>query len=330
MAEPTTPPNAKRQKVQDVPGDSLPVIPSSPPSTPIISKTGGNKRVIPDTPEPPAIQVLASSPVPVNGHSEPANFHPSAAQAPVQATSNNAAAAVAEAMKLANPQYSPGFSMRRPGFPSQMNRYSAQPVQYPGQQNMHPGQTVIPQSPPNPQPHFNNFISQYSYNPQMAPVQQMHQQPYAQPAPPPVMYQPRPISMASAYSMPNRGRPIASKQTQPTQPPQIQMFLAPRPVGTLPTEGTPIRMLMDMFPVITEAQAVTALTACKGSLTDASARLIEDPLFGNPNRPLSGFAVTGVPKFAQRPYANAQRNANLIQPTTKRTLKAPIQSIQQK
>ena len=335
MAGPTTPPNAKRQKVQ-VPDDTTPVASSSAPSTPIISKTGTNRRVIPDTPGTPAIQVLASSPVPVNGHSQASNFHPSAAQAPTQAPSNNAVNAVAEAMKLANPNYAPRFSYLHPGFPSQMPRHSAPPIQYPGQQNMHHGQTVIPQSPPNAQPHFNNFVSQFSYNPQMAPIQQMppmqqmQQSRYVQSAPQPTMYQPRATSMAGAYGMPNRARPIASKQTQPVQPSQIQMFIAPRPVGTLPTQGTPIRALMDMFPMITEEQAVNALTACKGSLTDASARITEDPLFGNPNRPVSGFGVTGVPKFAQKTYANSQRAATLIQPTTKRTLKAPIQSIQQK
>lgn len=311
-----SPPPSKRQKVETA--ENVPVAPSSPPTTPLVSKSKGSRRVIPDTPESPAVQVLASSPAPnannifnnatcpvrngpkhprmVNGYNEQASI---------------TAAAVAEAMKLANSQYTPGVSIRPSGFPS------------PSPKSL---QSVIPQSPPNILPQlqpqlqqpFSNFVAQYSFNPALSP---MIVTPGAHPSP--LAYRPSPTSMASAYGVSNRPRPIQAKPSlyQPRPGPQLD---------TRPKEGTPLRRLVDMFPHISELQGINALTACRGNFDDAAARISENPMYGVPAPPpqqLQAYPPVGVaipaPNYGRPPPI-------AIQPTTKRTLKAPQQTIQQK
>src|SRR5216110_1744089 len=102
-----TPPPPKRQKVEI--GETNDVeLASSPPIAPLISKTGASKRVIPDTPGSPSVQVLASSPVSaangastVNGSATRSSTNGPAVPNGTN-NSNHAATAVAEAMKLAN------------------------------------------------------------------------------------------------------------------------------------------------------------------------------------------------------------------------------------
>ena len=304
-----TPPPSKRQKVE--PAEDTSALESSPPVTPVISKAkGGSKRVIPDTPGSPPVQVLASSPV-SNGVTTP---HRSSTSTPISraagmtngpndrpnntATATATATAVAEAMKLANPQFTPGGSIRRPGFPSQTPSS--------------PQTTIIPQSPPKQQ--FNEYVSQFSFNAPLPPA------PVPSPPAPPA-YRFSPVSMANAYSMPNRPRPIQARPIQPH--PQSGPQLDYRPV-----EGTPLRRLVDMFPHITELQGINALTSVKGNFEDAAARISENPSFG----------VQPIPPRQSQPQSLQQQQLPNygrpppvpIQPTTKRTLKAPLQTIQQK
>jgi SNF2-related domain len=319
-------PPSKRQKVVD---------PSSPPTTPVV-KAGGNRRVIPDTPGSPPVQVAASSPAPANT-TPPTAFNVTNALS-MSATGNrnsetaiNTAQQVAEAMQLANPQFAPGASIRRPGFPSQT---PASP------------QNVIPHSPPLHQ-QFGNFISQWGYNPQLA-QSPIPGAPVTQP-PPQLAYRPGPASMASSYGMPNRPRPIQSRLAtlQPQHPMQLQqphpMQLQqphpmqpqqPRPFISLPMAGTPLRKLMDMYPGITEHQAIYALTAFRGSFDDAAAKIADDPTFGMPQpRPVVNLTSPAQNYGRPPPIAMAPAQGShpqLIQSTTKRTLKAPTQTIHQR
>jgi hypothetical protein len=229
--------------------------------------------------------------------------------------------AVADAMKLANPQYVPvpapvpGLSIRRPGFPSQ-----APPSPH----------SVVPQSPAK----FSNFVSQYQYHQNFPPMVQLTQGPagavpnsalHGVPIPQPQFLAPMPnrpvnsinMSLASQYGMPNRARPI---QMRPVQPYPMQPQIMPRQsVESRPLEGTPLRRLVDMFPYVTEIQAINALTACKGDFTDAAARIAENPDFGK-TIPMS--------HPVQMNYGMPQQMP--VQSTTKRTLKAPTQTIQQR
>ena len=310
MSKQTTPP-PKRQKVEIAETNDV-VIASSPPTTPLITKSGGSKRVIPDTPGSPPVQVLASSPPPaangvssVNGSTTGSATNGPAIPGMANGTNNtnNAATAIAEAMKLANPQFAPGISIRRPGFPSQTPSSS---------------QTIIPQSPPKPQPggaeihQFNNFVSQYAFNAALPYAPQAVGYPQAPP------YGFAPISMASSYGMPNRQRPIQSRPVAITPVP-----IAPA-LDYRPREGTPLRRLVDMFPHINEIQGINALTMCRGNFEDAAARITENPSFGVhpiPSRP---------PIQQQQPNYGRPPPAAIQQSTTKRTLKAPTQNIQQR
>jgi SWI/SNF-related matrix-associated actin-dependent regulator 1 of chromatin subfamily A len=258
--------------------------------------------VIPDTPGSPPVQVIASSPIPIqNGVSTNANTF----YARVSNGQNATVAAVAEAMKLANPQFtSPAksASIRRPGFPSQSPA---------------PQQTIIPQSPPE-KIQFNQYVSQFSFNPALHPSA-------AAPIPQHSTYRITPnATVASAYGTPNRPRPI---QARPIQPPAYGGG-SPQ-LDYRPVEGTPLRRLVDMFPHISELQGINALTMCRGIFEDAAARIVEDPSFGT--KP-----IPPAPQPTQpRPQQHAPQNYGSIPPvpiqsTTKRTLKAPLQTIQQK
>jgi SNF2-related domain len=279
---------------------------SSPPSTPVISKTRGSKRVIPDTPGSPPVQVLASSPAP-NGAATTKGV---STKAPISrpgiangqnVRTNSTVTAVAEAMKLANPQFATGGSIRHPVFPSQIPPSP---------------QSIIPQSPPKPQ--FGEYVSQFSYNPTLLQAPVPHTS-----APP---YRLAPVSMANAYSMPNRPRPILARPIQ-TVPPPHGGGGGPQ-LDYRPVAGTPLRRLVDMFPHITEIQGINALTACRGNFEDAAARISENPTFG----------VNPFPHPQPQPMVHHQQplpNYGLppsvsFQSTTKRTLKAPNQTIQQK
>ena len=306
-----TPPRPKRQKVEIEQTNDV-VITSSQPTTPLISKSRGSKRVIPDTPGSPSIQVLASSPPPAengvrigNGPASGPTMNGPTIPGMANGTNitNNTATAIAEAMKLANPQFSPGVSIRRPGFPNQ----TPSP------------QTIIPQSPLKPQlegaagiHHFNNFVAQYALNASVPPPPQPVG--YAQLSP----YHFSPSSLASSYGMSNRPRPIQSRPVQ----------IAPVPIAPVldyrPREGTPLRRLVDMFPHINEIQGINALTMCRGNFEDAAAKITENPSFGIhpiPNRPL---VEQHRPNYGRPPSVAIQQS------TTKRTLKAPTQTIQQR
>ena len=314
MSEQNAPPS-KRQKVVDPAGAA-----GSPPTTPVV-KTGGNRRVIPDTPGSPVVQVAASSPAPTVTPPKASNVTNGV---PMSATGHgnsetriNTAQQVPEVMKLANPQFAPGTSVRRPGFPSQA---PASP------------QNVIPHSPPQHPPiqQFGNFVSQWNYNPQLAqaPI------PGAPiPQPPQLAYRPEPASMASLYGMPNRPRPNQSRLAT-LQPQQLPMQLQPRPLSSMPMPGTPLRKLMDMYPGITEHQARYALTAFRSNFEDAAAKIADDPTFGLPQpRPVVDLASQAQnygrpPPTAMQPGQGS--HPQLIQSTTKRTLKAPTQTIHQR
>ena len=146
---------------------------------------------------------------------------------------------------------------------------------------------------------------------------------------PGLVYRPNPIStsMASQYGMSNRPRPIQARVIQPSQPLQPQYI--PRPgLDTRPMEGTPLRRLVDMFPHINELQAINALTACKGNFNDAAARITENPQFGK-TMPLSYHPIQR-PNYPLQSQPQQHPQQIPIQSTTKRTLKAPNQTIQQK
>ena len=311
----------------------------SPPSTPIV-KTTTNKRVIPDTPGSPPIQVAASSPVTgpvqsVAGTGDATVANGGLKQSVETTTNGNSAPngminAVQMAMNLGNPQYvpTPAGSVRRPGFPSQTPPS--------------PHSAIVPQSPPKP---FTNFISQFQFS-QVPPMVQLPQQGGPLPAPnpnsalhgasiPPVPHlaplphlpnHHHPMSMASQYGMPNRPRPIQMRPIQPMGPMPMQpQYLAP--LNPRPMEGTPLRRLIDMFPHINDLQAINALTVCKGNFNDAAARLTENPDFGKampmnhlPHPPQPHYNIPPPPPIQQFPG----------QSTTKRTLKAPTQTIQQR
>ena len=201
-------------------------------------------------------------------------------------------------------------------------------------------QNIIPQSPPKPmhqqqplqpQANFGNFVQQFAYPvpPQTIGihVQQTPQPGYRSPA----------MSMANSYSSPNRPRPLLARPTRPQiQPQGGQQYLQPAPrLSTLPAEGTPLRRLMDTFPHINEGQAIHALTAYRGNYEDAAAKLVDDPTFGAQSafpRPTfeSAPPIYGrppVPSNYARPPAPIQMPSTQ---TTKRTLVAPRQTIQQK
>ena len=320
-----TPPPPKRQKVEIA--ENAPMMTSSLPSTPVIPKTG-RKRVIPDTPGSPPVQVFASSPAPANGVNSvigPSTGFGKTNGRNANWMNNNdsTVTAIAEAMKLANPQFAQGAGIQRPGLSNQQTPSSTQ--------------TIIPQSPPNLQfqgpshPSFNNFVSQYMYNAPLinqappynpqAPTYNPQAPPYNPQAP---VYNPQQTagnryaaSMAGAYGMPNRPRPIQSRSN------------VPHPIPTLDyrrTEVAQLRRLIDMFPHINEIQAINALTACRGNFGDAAARIVEEPSFG----------VQPIPHRPQQRME--QQQTNYVRPppvliqstTTKRSLKAPVQSIQQK
>lgn len=321
-----TPPPSKRQKVENASETAVPV--SSLPSTPIVKGGGISKRVIPDTPGSPPVQVAASSPSSARETPRVVNVAAPSVGGPVVPgmgngnttrpqpnNSNMTAATIAEAMKLATPQFSQGPSIRRPGFPSQT---PASP------------QNIIPQSPPKPQ--FGSYVSQFQYNPQLQPL------PTA-PIPQPTYLgqRPVPVSIASAYGMPNRPRPLQSKPGQ--YQPLAQLH--PRPaIDNRPKEGGPLRRLVDMFPNVTESQALNTLTAFRGNFDDAAMKLTEDPTFGLPQRP----PPSTMNMVSQQQYQQIQGKISPYQPpvygtsypvaiqstTTKRTLKAPNQTIQQK
>jgi SNF2-related domain len=317
-----TPPPPKRQKTQNEhPTHS---IPSSPATPIVVSKAGGNRRIIPDTPGSPPVQVLASSPTPTSDI-KPSTTTPNFANIPGLANGNSAnvtAMAVAEAMKLANPQIAPGVSVRRPGFPSQTP---------PSPQN------VIPQSPPKP---FGNFVQQFGYNPQPQqpgfnpqlqvpgynPGQQRPQiLPAGQGIPPHLLYRPPvPISsIATSYGMLNRPRPVPS--LQPRAQPIPSGPIPTNPEGWLPLQGTPLRRLYDMFPNITQTEAMSALTACRGNFEDTAAKVIEGVSFAPIPQPQPQRQVVDLTS-QQRSYAPIP----MATQTTKRTLKAPTQTIQKK
>lgn len=191
--------------------------------------------------------------------------------------------------------------MRYPAFPSQT------PL---------PPQTIIPESPPGTQ-QFRSFLHQFTNSASVP-----------QPIVPLAMTQSLqtrfiPLSMASAYSLVNRPRPI------PGGPARMQPVLAPAPprqgVDNRPVEGTPLRRLIDMFPHITESQAITALSMCRENFADTAAKLSENPTFGIIQQQMPMFnqpQYTSYPPVAVAPIPT--------QATTKRTLKAPMQTIQQK
>jgi hypothetical protein len=321
-----TPPPSKRQKTQNE--DPSHPIPGSPVTPVVVSKAGGNKRIIPDTPGSPSVQVLASSPTPTpTSDIALSATTPNFANIPGLANGNSVnvtAMAVAEAMKLANPQITPGVSVRRPGFPSQVP---------PSPQN------VIPQSPPET---FGNFVQRFGYNPQpqqpgfnpqlqVPGYNQGHQRPQILPAgqgvPPHLLYRPPvPVSsIATSYGMLNRPRPVPSLQprvqTVPSGPIQVNRE------RELPLQGTPLRRLYDMFPNITETEAITALTACRGNFQDAAAKIVEGGSFAPIPQPQP------QPQRQVVDLTSQQRNyAPIPMPTqtTKRTLKAPTQTIQKK
>ena len=308
-----TPPPPKRKKVEIEETNDV-VMNSSPPATPVITRSGGSKRVIPDTPGSPPVQVLASSPPPVqngiktvNGSATRPTRNGPTTHGTANGTNNtnNAATAIAEAMKLANPQFTPGVSIRRPGFPSQTPPSP---------------QTIIPHTPPKPRldgaaaaQQFNHFISQYALNASLPTAPQSVGYPQAP------QYRFAPNSMAGSYGMVNRPHPIQSR-------PPVQ--IAPVPIAPAldyrPREGTPLRRLVDMFPHINEIQGINALTMCRGNFEDAAARITDNPLFGvqpMPNRPHVE---------QQRPNYGTPPPVAIQQSTTKRTLKAPTQNIQQR
>jgi len=315
-----TPPPSKRQKVT---GETPTA--SSPPSTPV-AKVGGNRRVIPDTPGSPPVQVAASSPV--SGNETPKattslgnGVHPhGVVNGNGETAASLPAPQVMEATRLANPQLVPGFNIRRPGFPSQT---PASP------------QNVVPHSPPQIQPmaQFGNFVSQFGYNPQFAgaPIQGA-----PIPHPPQPAYHPAPpVSMANSYGMPNRPRPIPSRLATLQPQPQMPM-LQLRPLApSTPMSEVALRRLMDMYPGISAQHAINALTAFRGNFEDAAAKLADNPLFGLPP-PRQVVDLTQVQKYPTRlpgpgvPLPGQLPQPRLIQSTTKRTLKAPTQTIQQR
>jgi hypothetical protein len=124
--------------------------------------------------------------------------------------------------------------------------------------------------------------------------------------------------MASQYGMLNRPRPIQPRANiHPAGP-------IP-PNYNRPVDGTPLRRLVDMFPHITESEAIAALTSCRGIFTDAAAKIADGVSFLPPPIPAPQqrqvVDLTSQQNFAPIPMASQ---------TTKRTLKAPNQTIQQK
>jgi SNF2-related domain len=306
----STPP-PKRQKL----ASSHPSTPDPDPTTPKLSKPLQNKRVIPDTPGTPPVQVAASSPL---------------------AADNTAAAN--RAMNLANPQY--GVSPRRPGFPSLMvpqspgngfGGFVAQFQYVPGQQQQGMMQQQGHMAARQDMPTQQGIASQHGM---FVRAQEMSQQAMASmqgqnilpqrslqilpsgsaPVPMSAQYQIRPslptqnnISMASTYSSIPHPRPIQARPLQPHST-QTQPFAQQFPGGfhpNVPVQGNPVRRLLDMFPHVTDVQALNALTMCAGQFHDAALRISENPLFG----------VDPAPQQQQ---------------TGKRTLKAPHQTIQQR
>ena len=342
--------------------DPASAMPSSPPSTPIVAKSAGHsKRVIPDTPGSPPVQVLASSPANTTAPSVPTSVNTKTMEAsgPV-GVGNATAAAVAEAMKLAYPQFpqtpQAGVNLRRPGFPSQAVRAGPSPAVE---------STVIPQSPPNSQQpaRFGNYIQQFTYTPaarvvggghpampMMTPQQQQqyaahqayvaHQQLAHQ-----QQQQQRgfaPMSMASAYGMVNRPRLIQSRPPAvPGQQSQVVQNIVAGP-SILPKGGTPLRKFMDMFPHMNQIQAINAINLCRGNYEDAAARLSENPNFGAEVYPphLGGPPAAMIPQynpqqmhFPPLTYGTQPARTNMMptqQLSAKRTLKTPHQTIQQK
>jgi len=341
--------------------DPASVVPSSAPSTPIAPKSAGpSKRIIPDSPTSPPVQVLASSPAytATPSVSTPVSSKTAGANGPVGAGIATAAAVV-EAMKLANPQFlqdpQAGVNLRRPGFPSQAARSGPSPAA---------GGPVIPQSPPNVQQpaQFGDYIQQFTYMPvatmmggghqgmpMMTPQQQQYavQQTYmAQLQLAQQQRQQRgfvPMSMAHVHGAINRQRSIQSRPVAIAgqQSQVVQNFVVGPSI--LPKEGTPLRKFMDMFPHMNQIQAINAIKLCRGNYEDAAARLAENPNFGAEVYPPR---LGGPPPAPMIPQYNPQQMpypplTHGIRPTqtnmmptqqlsAKRTLKAPHQTIQQK